>query len=296
MPLIDSVDLALDVRERNSGAPGREHVLLVHGYPDQQDMWDPVAELLAGDSPDAMHVVTYDVRGAGGSGVPSSRDGYRIELLVEDLVAVVAATVPEGESFHLVGHDWGSVQLWDVVAAERTDARLHGRIASFTSVSGPSLDHTAYLFRHSRGRRLRLLRQAARSWYVYAFHVPRVPELVWTTAHRRIARVMGGPGGGHWGPELGANAARGVGLYRANAVGRMGRRPKRLETDVPVLVVVPRRDPFLTTVLLEDLDEECHDLRIEYVDAGHWVPRTHPEELARLVTEHVRSHAAAGPG
>ena len=54
---------------------------------------------------------------------------------------------------HLVGHDWGSVQLWDAVAAESTDPRLRGRIASFTSVSGPSLDHAARLVRARAARR-----------------------------------------------------------------------------------------------------------------------------------------------
>ena len=39
------------------------HVLLVHGFPDDQRMWEPIVESL----PPEWHVVTYDVRGSGRS-------------------------------------------------------------------------------------------------------------------------------------------------------------------------------------------------------------------------------------
>lgn len=103
---VASTGLSLAVREYGdlSAAPGGRHVVLVHGYPDSQDMWEPVALRLAGDG---MHVVTYDVRGAGASDVPAAKADYRIERLVDDLVAVLDATVPAGQPAHLVGHDWG---------------------------------------------------------------------------------------------------------------------------------------------------------------------------------------------
>ena len=44
-------------------------------------------------------------------------------------------------------------------------------------------------------------------------------------------------------------------------------------------------------VMLEDLELACSDLTIAYVDAGHWIPRSHPRELAALVTQHVRESA-----
>ena len=242
--------------------------MLVHGYPDSQGMWTPVAHRLAADG---MHVVTYDVRGAGASDVPARTDDYRVELLVDDLVAVLEATVPAGERVHLVGHDWGSVQLWEAVLAEAADPRLRGRIASFTSVSGPALEHFSYLLRHPRGRELRVLRQLAHSWYVLALQLPLAPELVW--------RAVGG--------TRGRNGANGANLYRANLHrGTAQQAPRR--TDVPVLVVAPRRDLFLTGLVLEELDRICTRVRVIRPDTGHWMPRTDPEALAGLVVEHVR--------
>ncbi|MFP3740613.1 short chain dehydrogenase, partial [Burkholderia sp. SIMBA_019] len=57
-------------------------------------------------------------------------------------------------------------------------------IASYTSCSGPCLDHVAYWM---RARLLRptprsigkVLGQLARSWYVLLFHLPVLPSLIW---------------------------------------------------------------------------------------------------------------------
>jgi pimeloyl-ACP methyl ester carboxylesterase len=237
-----------------------------------------------------FRVVTYDVRGAGASGTPGGRAGYRSERLVDDLVAVLDAVLPDGGKAHLVGHDWGSVQLWDVVAAEPDDPRLRGRVASFTSVSGPSLDHLAHLVRHREGREEALRRQSRKSWYVKAFHVPLVPDLLWRFGHPLIRRAMARRerlGDGHWGPGLGRDAANGLNLYRANVLPRL-RRPRPLRVEVPVLVVRPVHDHFLTEVTLEDLDVFCAEHRVVEVDAGHWLPRTHPDTLAALLLDQIR--------
>ena len=289
---VRSGDVTLSVREHSVAGPSRPTVVLVHGYPDRQDTWDTLVEQLPLDR---WHVVTYDVRGAGASDVPPGRADYRTERLVDDAVAVLDAVSP-GEPVHLVGHDWGSVQLWDVVKSSSSagsDPRLRGRVASFTSVSGPSLDHVALLSRRPAGRRVALLRQLAHSWYIDAFHLPLVPDLVWRTAYRQIgARVAASEGlpPDHWGDGLCADATHGLELYRANVL-RRSRRPEAFRTDVPVLVVHPTRDRFLTEVLLEDLDERCSDLRVERLDAGHWVIVTHAKALAGLVVEHVDTHA-----
>lgn len=286
---VRSGEVGIAVREHSPAGPGRTTVLLVHGYPDRQDAWDSLVARLPGDD---WHVVTYDVRGAGQSDAPHRRADYRIDRLVDDLVAVLDAVLRPAERVHLVGHDWGSVQLWQAVAAEREDRRLQGRIASFTSISGPSLDHLALLSRRPRGRRLRLARQLARSWYVQAFQVPVLPDLAWRLAHARIARAVAArerlpPD--HWGPGLLQDAQHGLELYRANLRPRM-QAPVPFRTDVPVLVIHPTRDPFLTDVLLEDLSDRCSDLRVERVDAGHWVTVTHAELVAALLREHVGRH------
>lgn len=46
-------------------------LVLVHGYPDNQEVWEPVIEHLVQD----YYIVTYDVRGAGMSSVPRRTRG-----------------------------------------------------------------------------------------------------------------------------------------------------------------------------------------------------------------------------
>jgi len=276
---VTSGEVTLAVREY--GDPTLPTLVAVHGFPDSQRMWEPLAEHLSGE----MHVVTYDVRGAGESSRPRTTRGYRTERLVDDLVAVIDATAP-GRPVHLLGHDWGSIQLWDAVTAERADTRLTGRIASFTSVSGPSLDHVAAAMRHASWAAR--LRQARHSWYVYAFHLPVLPELAWRRLHgpigARLARTHGLPPGAGWGTELARDGSAGVNLYRANMLRRL-RHPRPATTRVPVQLVVPLHDPFVPPSLLRHVGDHVDTLHRVDLDADHWVPRTHPAELARLVTD-----------
>lgn len=262
------------------------HVVLVHGFPDDQQMWEPVVEALPAD----WHVVTYDVRGSGRSSRPESVAAYRTDLLVEDLIAVLEETVPAGEQVHLVGHDWGSIAMWEVIAAETRDPRLEGRLASYTSASGPSLDHLGTVMSTWRGR-LRMAPQSLHSWYVFLFLVPRFPEKVWRSwqgilrpAVRRID-----PTTDHlpWGHDLNTNTSHSVNLYRANIVQRL-RRPRAWRTSVPVLLVVALRDGWVTPRALEGIETRCHSLTRVEVDEGHWVPRTQPAVFAGLVADFVR--------
>jgi pimeloyl-ACP methyl ester carboxylesterase len=278
--------LDLAVTERPGPGPDAPVVVLVHGYPDTSAVWAPVADLLAA----RFRVVTYDVRGAGDSEAPTGTDGYTLDLLVADLVAVADAVSPD-RSVHLVGHDWGSVQGWSAV----TDPVASARIASYTSISGPSLDHMgAWVRAHATARPSdvrKLLGQGLRSWYVYAFHLPGA-GLVWRTGlARRWARALEAGEGlatdAAWpAPTLATDAANGIGLYRANVRDRMSR-PRAVHTDVPVQLVVPTRDPFVGPELAEGLDAVAPDLRVREVPAGHWVVRSEPEAVARWLTEHV---------
>ena len=95
------------------GERGRPTVVLVHGFPDTSAVWEPVADRLASD----LHVVAYDVRGAGRSDATRERDGYALATLVDDLDAVLDQTSPDAP-VHLVAHDWGSVQGWEAVTTK----------------------------------------------------------------------------------------------------------------------------------------------------------------------------------
>jgi pimeloyl-ACP methyl ester carboxylesterase len=264
------------------------HVLLMHGFPDDQRMWDGVVEAL----PQDWHVVTYDARGTGRSSRPTHRRDYLAQHLVEDLVGVLDAVVPAGEPVHLVAHDWGSVIGWEAVAAGTWDPRLE-RIATYTSVSGPPLDHLATLTSTWRGR-LRMLPQLVHSIYAMVFMLPLLPELGVRSGQGMLRRIFSRlDPTAHllpWGPEVRHNAVPAIHIYRANR-SRLGR-PLPWRTSTPVLLVVPLRDGFITQRALSHLDARCRDLTTVELDEGHWVPRARPSELAGLVEDFVRRHHA----
>ncbi|MEJ7774810.1 MAG: alpha/beta fold hydrolase [Nocardioidaceae bacterium] len=281
---VDSDGLRLAVFETSRVGPT---IVFVHGFPDTHAVWDPVIA----DLRDRFHCVAYDVRGAGESEVPSSRGQYALSCLVTDLVAVLDVVSPD-RPVHVVGHDWGSVQAWDAVVREKSDPRLAGRISSYTTISGPCLDHVrafAHAARRGNGKERREgLQQLVHSWYIFAFQVPWLPELALRNGYRRLL-AKGGRSLAHFGSTLPEDAAHGLNLYRAN-LRRRSRVPGGPSTDLPVLLVVALRDNYVLPQLTRDLHRFAANLTRAEIDAGHWVPRSHSAQLASIVAEFVSRH------
>ncbi|WP_405616210.1 SDR family oxidoreductase [Streptomyces sp. NBC_00076] len=266
-------------------------VVLVHGYPDSKEVWSEVAPRLA----ERFHVVLYDVRGHGRSTAPKPlRGGFTLEKLTDDFLAVAAAVSPD-RPVHLVGHDWGSVQSWEFVTVKRTE----GRIASFTSMSGPSLDHLGHwinerLKRPTPRRVGQLLGQGAKSWYVYLLHTPVLPELAWRGQlgkrwPRILERVEKVPGGDYPTSSLAVDAAHGAWLYRDNVRARLRRPRPDAYAHAPVQLITPLGDTFLSERLCDELERWAPQLTRRVLPAKHWIPRTRPDQLTAWITEFVMS-------
>ncbi|MFD6796254.1 MULTISPECIES: SDR family oxidoreductase [Prauserella salsuginis group] len=250
-------------------------VVCVHGYPDNSSLWDGVVAELAG----RFRVVTYDVRGAGASDRPRSRDAYLLDRLAADLAAVVDAVSPDGP-VHLLAHDWGAIQTWHAV----TGSWLRGRVRSFTSISGPCLDHAGHWFRDGLRRPpvwRDLVRQALHSTYIGFFQLPVVPELAIRSG--LLARVLRSADPEEPAPVTG-DAVAGLNLYRANMLRRLGG-PGERRADVPVQVVAPTGDAYVTAPLQSAVERWAADLRVRRVSGGHWVARAQPRRIARAAAE-----------
>ncbi|MFE9567047.1 SDR family oxidoreductase [Streptomyces sp. NPDC006692] len=274
------------------GDDSQPTVLLVHGYPDSKEVWSEVAERLA----ERFHVVLYDVRGHGRSTAPTPlRGGFTLEKLTDDFLAVADAVSPD-RPVHLVGHDWGSVQGWEFATVRRTE----GRIASFTSMSGPSLDHFGHWIKnrmsHPTPRKVgQLLGQGAKSWYVYMLHTPVLPELAWRGPLGKrwpkiLQRVEKVPADGYPTESLAQDAAHGAWLYRDNVRARLGRPRTDAYAHVPVQLITPLDDAFLSPKLYAELEQWAPQLVRRTLRAKHWVPRTRPDQLAAWISEFVRAN------
>lgn len=282
--LVSSDGTRLAVYE--SGPADAPTIVAVHGYPDNHTLWDGLVGLLDAD----FHMVTYDVRGAGASGKPSGRRAYRMAQLVDDLIAVLDTTSPT-RPVHLVGHDWGSIQLWPAV----TDDRLAGRIAGFTSLSGPSLDYAGAWLRRVHEHPRASLRQLASSYYMFLFQLPLLPGFA---ARRglltRGAQRAGRPANaGRTGvADQALDARHGVQLYRANVLNRVTR-PTPVPAEIPVQLIVADSDPFATPQLVvEATTTWVPDLTVVPVSGGHWWLAEQPTVLAGLIHDFAAAHPA----
>ncbi|MEU1436040.1 SDR family oxidoreductase [Streptomyces sp. NPDC005786] len=273
-------------------------IVLVHGYPDSKEVWTQVARQLA----EQWHVVLYDVRGHGRSTAPIPlRGGFTLEKLTDDFLAVADAVSPD-HPVHVVGHDWGSVQAWEFATVSRTK----GRIASFTSMSGPSLDHFGHWIKQRMSRPTprrvgQLLGQGAKSWYVYMLHTPVLPELAWRGPlgkrwPRILERLEKVPPGDYPTPSLPDDAAHGAWLYRDNVRARLRRPRTDAFAHVPVQLITPTGDIFLSEQLYDGLDAWVPQLTRRSLPAKHWVPRTRPDQLASWVGEFAAVTEAARLG
>ena len=132
---VDSAD-GVRIAVYEEGNPDGPTVVLVHGFPDSHVLWDGVVPLLA----ERFRIIRYDNRGVGLSSAPKPVSAYTMARFADDFAAVIGELSP-GQPVHVLAHDWGSVGMWEYL----TRPGASDRVASFTSVSGPSQDQTGRL-------------------------------------------------------------------------------------------------------------------------------------------------------
>ena len=132
-------------------------VLLLHGFPESWYAWHRQIPLLAQGG---FHVVAPDMRGYGLSTKPKGWQAYGGEQLSGDIAGLIAHFGAERAS--LVGHDWGAAVAFET-------AMQHPEVVDrLVSINVP---HPARLL-----RAFRTVRQLRKSWYMFFFQLPGLPE------------------------------------------------------------------------------------------------------------------------
>lgn len=110
-------------------------VLCVSGWPELAGSWHNQVEFL---SSRGYRVAALDVRGYGGSSVPTEVDRYTLKELASDVAAV--ATALADEPIVLIGHDWGAPIVWNTAIRhpERVQA-VAGLSVPYIPANGMSL-------------------------------------------------------------------------------------------------------------------------------------------------------------
>lgn len=277
-----------DIAVYEYGEPSSETIVLVHGWPDDNHLWDRVVPLLA----DRFHVVTYDTRGHGRSTRTDRTEDYRLEHFAADFFAVADAVSPD-RPVHVLAHDWGSVEMWEAVC----EPQAADRVKSFTSVSGPNLDHLGKWVRGdlSRGKVWGPFTQLLSSAYTGLFMTPGLPKLVLRPlgTEKVWSRFVGlmndtAPANIKFGPEFRRDFFDGMRIYRANILPRLTD-PRERRTEVPVQLIIARRDVAVRPAGYADTKDWAPNLYRREVGGGHWLPFSHPELLATSTAELIDS-------
>jgi pimeloyl-ACP methyl ester carboxylesterase len=274
--------LTFDVRD--GGPVDGEPVVLLHGFPQDSSSWSAVEPLLHAAG---MRTFAPDQRGYSPGARPPRRADYLGVELVDDVLALLDQAGLPGEaksageaglpSAHVVGHDWGGVVAWLL-------AGLHPeRVRSLTVLSTP----------HPRAilPALRSSTQALKSWYMLYFQLPWIPEF---TLGRSLASVQQRSGLPQQFAVHNAQRMREPGAltgalnwYRALPMELRSPQPR---CPVPTTYIWGRRDAFLSRRAAEmTADQVTADYRFVELDANHWLPETHPAEVAELITDRVSS-------
>lgn len=100
--------IRLAVHEQGAGPP----VILLHGFPELSYSWRHQLPALASAG---YRAIAPDLRGYGASDKPEGVGEYTMQTLIADVLGLLDALHLEKAVF--VGHDWGSLILWQMALA-----------------------------------------------------------------------------------------------------------------------------------------------------------------------------------
>lgn len=252
-------------------------VVLLHGFPEFWYCWHKEIPLLAQAG---FRVIVPDQRGYNLSSKPAAVRDYALPHLTSDVLAIAGEL--GREKIFLAGHDWGAAVAWN------TAIHFPHRIAKLAILNVP---HPSVMM-----RRIWTPAQLRKSWYVFFFQIPRIPEALFVAHHFRLGidslLRTSNPGTftatdfehyrRAWSQP---SAVRGmIHWYRA-----LFRYPPHIpagKLTVPTLILWGLRDRFLLPELAAESGTQCDHVSVTYFDrASHWLPHEEPEQVSSCISQ-----------
>ncbi len=260
---------------------GPRFALLLHGFPECNHSWRHQMPLLARMG---YTVWAPNLRGYGESSRPGRVRDYRIRHLVDDVAGLIDAA--GAEETLLIAHDWGGAIAWVFALAEIR--RLQGLVV--LNIPHPRL------FR----RGLRTWRQLKRSWYIFFFQLPWLPEaLLGANGARRVSGMIRGSAAikdrfpGEVLEVYRKNAAQPgaisamLAYYRAYiryGVDKDLARAVYSRLETPTLMIWGEEDTALGRELTIGTEELVSDFTLRYLPGvSHWVQQEAPEIVNAMI-------------
>ncbi|MBX7193700.1 MAG: alpha/beta hydrolase [Sandaracinaceae bacterium] len=280
------------LRVRVAGpATSKKLALCLHGFPENSYSWRYQMQCLADLG---YRVWAPDLRGYGASDKPRRIADYRIQELVLDVAGLIdhfresAARGPQSgggpEEVVLLGHDWGGMVAWHFALR---------RLRKIDRLVVMNIPHP----RRMAQALARLGPQLRRSWYIFLFQLPLVPEryLARDDYHAIGAAFASMAVDKSRFPESVLRVYREaaarpraiegmLAYYRAALRYPSTVRYPRLQT--PTLLVWGEDDTALGKELTDRTDELVEDLTVRFIPrCSHWVQQEAPEVVNALLTD-----------
>ena len=253
-------------------------MLMLHGFPEFWYSWRHQIPEFARD----YQVVALDLRGYNDSDKPPQKSAYIMSEFLADIQGVI--TDLGHERCILVAHDWGGAIAWHFADAY---PEMVDRLIVL------NLPHPAK-FRAG----LRTFAQLRKSWYIFAFQLPWLPEWVFRRNDcEAIASAfydMAIDKSAFTQADLQAfkDAAAKPGAltamihYYRNVFQDFFRSKSWKIIEIPTLMIWGENDIALGKELTYGTQEYVRDLQINYIpNCSHWVQQEQPQLVNRYMRE-----------
>jgi len=279
-----SISPALSFDVLAAGEKTAPLVLLLHGFAESMHCWRAQVTALADMG---YRALAPSQRGYSKGARPDPRDAshYHIDRLMDDAMAIVAASGHGNKRFHLAGHDWGGSIAWGLAD------RHSERIASLTILSRPHPNAFNRALQMEDGD------QAHRSRHHKAFLEPGAADIVLADDARWLRERLAANGVPQSAIEahlvvLGNKPAMEAALawYRARGAIRGPLGPIR----VPTLYIWGDADDTVGRIAADGTrDFIAAPYRFEVLPGvGHFAADQAPDRVSELMLENIRTHPA----
>ncbi|MBV7266874.1 alpha/beta fold hydrolase [Erythrobacter ani] len=274
---IEANGLTFEVAEAGEG----DHLALcLHGFPELHYSWRHQMPVLARKG---YRVWVPNLRGYGATDRPEGTEAYRLRTLAKDVAALIDAS--SAKEVTLIAHDWGAIIAWYFAIM---------KVRPLTRLVILNVPHP-----NCARRELKRWRQLKKSWYIFFFQLPWIPEwLLGRGGAAPIGRVFRDSAVNkelfipeEVRPYREAAAQPGALTAMFNYYRALIRRPDARDTgagkvDVPTLVLWGEQDVAIDIHVLDGMNKYVSDLTVRrYPHASHWVQQDIPDEINQALSE-----------
>ena len=251
-------------------------IVLLHGFPEFWYSWRFQIPFLAEHG---YTVVAPDLRGYNDTDKP--RKGYDIPTLLRDIEGLIKGLGQEKAI--IVGHDWGGGLAWGFAI------RYPHMTERLIVMNAP---HPQAMLRE-----FRTLKQLRKSWYMFLFQIPWLPETILLRNHaNEIGRILRGSA-----VQKDAFPREVIAKYQAarskpgavtaalNYYRQIFRHPpgpaeRKSHISIPTLLIWGEQDIALGIELTYGLEQWVDNIQVKRIpDSGHWVQQEQPDKVNQLM-------------